>query len=422
MKRSLLLGCCLLWSIIGQLALAQTSPVTRVFGGGGYDEARAIIADTRNGGYLLVGHSTSYSTGNTDLRLVYMDSRGDVIWEKLYGDEGTEKAYDGVQTADGSFVLVGESDSYGAGEGINDLWAIKVDTNGKLVWSQTYGSTNSIDGGKSILATEDGGFLLAGKTFTIRPQAVPSQALLVKIDGQGKELWKKEYGGDKEDEFNDLIPREGGYLLVGSTESYGKGNWDMYIVAVDAEGNNVWNTALGGGDNEMGNAVTATSDGGYLLAGYTYTFTVSTSMDAWVVKIDAEGKQLWQQAYGSWSTDEAMGVVEVGEGQYIFAGYTEVYVPDEDNMNTSDEGHNVYLIKLNDKGETLWEKSLGGKQEQRAFSLALTKGGDLLLAGFTESVKRHTYTEKDSDGNPKEKIKELKTVDMLFMRLPNAGG
>lgn len=363
---------------------------TKSYGGKGFDETNAIIK-LKEGGYVLAGRSSSYNSGNTDLNLIKIDDKGNVIWNKTYGGENTEVAYDLIETSKGEIIAVGSSDSYGAGEDIKDMWVLKVTQDGTMVWNKTYGTTKSIDEARSIVETEEGNFIVVGTSLVMPDENAgendpieSSEALVVKIDNNGGKIWIKKYGGEHSEEANAIVKTATGFTIVGCTESFGKGKWDVWVFHIDKDGNKLWDKTYGGGDNEIGNTITVTSDGGYLIGGYTYSFATAASLDLWLIKIDAKGEQMWAKAFGGMSTDEAYAVIETKKGDFVAAGYTEVWKPNKDNINVSVDMHNVYVVKVDKNGNKIWEQSLGGQANQRGMDIVEANDGSLLVVGSTD--------------------------------------
>lgn len=361
-------------------SIARTFKVE--YGSEGFDEAKAIIK-LKSGGYLVAGRTQSIS-GDMNLHLLKIDDNGALLWEQKIGDTETDEAACLVESADGNYIVVGTSDSYGSSPDIKDFWAIKVSSSGQLIWNKTYGGELSIDEAKGVVAAHDEGYILVGDTFEFADDgsATPSKLLLVKINEKGEEIWKKSIGDAKvNQQASAIVKSADGYVVVGSIEAANK-KWDAWVIALDKEGNKKWEMNYGGGDNEGGNDILATKDGGYILVGYTYTFALS-SHDFWVVKINANGKEEWNKVFGGVSTDEAFSVIETKDGNYAVCGYTEVWQSDKNGENISTEGHNILLVKFGPKGDKIWEKSIGGEADQRAADMVEADDKGLVMVGFT---------------------------------------
>ena len=382
----------------------RTSSFHRVIGGKSYDAGKKIIK-LPEGGYLIAGRSASYGMGDTDMLLVKISESGQSVWEKTFGEDETDEANDLIATKDGGYLVVGHSDSYGYSPDIKDFWAIKIDKNGEEVWNKTFGTEETIDEANAVVETEDG-YILVGTTIETHDGAA-SDILVVKIDKSGEKVWEKKYGESGNEQGLDIISNGEGFTIIGNTEGVGyeegfsKGRWDIMALHITAEGEMTWKYAYGGKNNEMGNSIMATSDGGYLLAGYTYSFAVA-SLDAWVVKIDNLGKQIWAKNFGGLSTDEAFSLIETADGNFVMVGYTEVFEPNEDYENISTDKHNILLVKMNAKGDKIWERSIGGEHNQKAFDVVESADGGLVIVGTTDA-------------------KQTSGVDLLVMKLDASG-
>jgi hypothetical protein len=361
---------------------ASTNTFQQIIGGASF-EAASQVAALREGGYLVVGRTASHGEGDTDVHVCKLSELGEIIWEKRFGEEESEEANDVIQTPDGNYLIVGSADNYDNPTGLRDVLVIKSSPDGNVIWKRTYGLPESINSGNAVTATPDGNYVIVGNSLSIVEDAT-SNVYIVKINDAGEVLWENHYGGPEHEEAKDITATAEGLAIVGSSESYTSGRWDIWLLRTDTDGNELAHHSFGGKDNEMGNAVIATQDGGLLIGGYSYSFSAG-SLDAWVVKVDRNGQEAWSKNFGGLSTDEAFSLVELADGSFVMAGYTEVYVPNADFENTSAEGYNVLLVKLDLKGNKLWERSIGGDHNQKAFAMAKANEGDgLVVVGSTD--------------------------------------
>jgi predicted secreted protein len=208
-------------------------------------------------------------------------------WNRTYGGTGREGATCVIPTSDGGLAIVGETDSYGSG--LYDFWLVKTDYKGKVQWSRTYGGTGS-DLPGSVIETVDGGYALTGRTASFG--AGGTDFWLVKTDAAGNHQWNKTYGGTDYDRANSVMQTsDEGYVVVGTTDSFGAGGSDFWLVQTDASGRMQCNKTYGGTDSEEAYCAVATSDGGYALVGY----TASYGFGMWLVKanLNAECGLVW---------------------------------------------------------------------------------------------------------------------------------
>jgi len=344
-----------------------TSSVNSTYGGPGLEEANCLI-QTSDGGYVLAGQNATGS-GGWDFRWVKTDANGVVQWSHSYGTGADDRAYSAVQTADGGYALAGD---VGAGFGDGDFWLIRADANGNTLWNKTYGTPN-YNGATSIVQTPDGGFALSG--WTDSPMGNPN-AWLVKTDENGSLQWDKIFGGPYYDGSNSMIlTADGGYALAGQSRSYGEGGYDFWLVKTDSSGNMQWDRTYGGTSDDLAYSVIATSDGGYVLIGSTTSFG-SGSEDFWLVKTDADGYMQWNRTYGGIDVDQGRSLRQTIDGGYVLAGYTRSF-----GAGPGD----AWVVRTDTSGNVEWNQTYGGTGDDCARSLIETYDGEYAFAGYTWS-------------------------------------
>ncbi len=293
----------------------------------------------------------------------------DTLWTMPYGGGCSDEGNCVLQTGDGGYVAVGSSNSYSA-DSTGDIWLIKVDENGGLQWIRTYGGT-MWDEGKSIEETDDGGFIIAGYTnsFTIGDHDV----YLVRTDDFGVEKWEKTYGGIYHDYgYNVEQTGDGGFVIAGSRCMTLFGNYDVWLIKTDESGNEEWNKTYGRAGGDHGYEVQPTVDGGYIIVGWTASIGAGGD-DVWLIKTDAMGSMEWNQTYGGIYDDKGYSVMQTDGGGYIIAGMRD---------EGSEDGSDVWLIKVDNEGEVIWERMFDGGEYDGGSSLRLTKDGGYVIAGY----------------------------------------
>jgi len=287
------------------------------YGGLGVDMAY-YMAETDDGGYVLVGNTSSLGAGSYDVWLVKTDMFGNMVWNRTYGGGNSETAYSVVKTGDGGYALAGWTTSFGAGG--YDVWLIKTDDAGNMMWNKTYGGTDS-DIGVWVIQTDDGGYAITGWTWSLG--AGRADFWLIKTDSLGNEQWNQTYGGVYDDTAVSLVQTDdGGYAMAGNRRSLGiYSDTDVWLVKTDALGNEQWNKTYGGTDDEMAQAMLQTGDGGYSLVGWTKSFGEG-STDVWFVRTDALGNEQWNKTYGGTGYEVARSFVETSGGGYMIVGCT----------------------------------------------------------------------------------------------------
>jgi hypothetical protein len=358
----------------------------RTYGGISPDYAFAV-QKTNDGGYILAGSTNSFGAGNGDAWLIKTDANGNKVWDKTFGGSYSDGAYAVQQTSDGGYILAGSTQSYGAGS--SDAWLIKTDADGNKLWDKTFGGINS-DGASAVQQTSDGGYILAGSTNSFG--ADNYDAWLIKTDANGNKVWDRTFGGSGMDgAYAVQQTSDGGYILAGFTDSYGAGSRDGWLIKTDANGNKLWDKTFGGSANDLAYALQQTSDSGYILAGWTYSYGAVNS-DAWLIKTDVNGNKVWEKTFGGSSDDSAYTVRQTSDGGYILAGGTASY-------GAGNGG--AWLIKTDAKGNEVWDKTFGGGFF--ALSVQQMSDGGYILAGITGSYGSGDVdawlAKTDADGN-----------------------
>ena len=339
--------------------------------GGESRETLYSMVQTADSGFALAGFTNSYGSGGSDMWLVRTDKDGGTIWTNTFGGDSLDECLAIIQTIDGGFALAGYTESFGSGG--RDMWLVKTDEEGDSLWSKTYGGENW-DYCRDIIQTADSGYVLAGYTTSFG--AGEDDMWLVKTNADGDSLWSETYGGRNwEACYSVLQTEDGGFALAGGTFTYGPGSYSMWLVKTDAEGVMEWAQAYGGTDYDWCVSAVQTSDGGFALAGYTASFDVGLS-DAWLIKTDENGDSLWAQSYGGVSYDRCFSLLTTEDDGFVLGGYT----------GSSGAGvFDMWLIRCDVDGETLWDETFGGAGSEWCYSVIQTADGGYALGG-------HTYT------------------------------
>jgi len=350
-------------------ALKAQVTFQKTFGGTNTDYAYSV-QQTKDEGYIIAGYTTSFGVGSRDAYLICTDVNGKTLWTKTYGESNTDYAWTVQQTNDDGFIFGAHSGSFGIGS--HDVYLVKSDLGGNVIWSRVYGGSNA-DGAYSLQQTTDGGFIIGAHVNSFG--AGQHDVYLIKINNSGDTLWTKTFGGPGEDRFRELHQTaDGGFILVSETLSFGAGNSDVYLIKTDSIGNLLWTKTYGGSSSDYGYSVRQTLDGGYIIAGYTRSFGAEGT-DVYIIKTDSSGNLDWAKAYGGSSNDYGYSIRQTTDGGYIVAGYTESF----------GEGGDVYLIHIDADGDLIWSKTFGGSQTDHGWSVRQTVDGGFIIAGFTRS-------------------------------------
>jgi len=352
-------------ALFTQSAYAVVS-FAKTYGGVDVDWATSV-QQTSDGGYILAGTTYSFGAGRYDAFLVKTDAYGNISWAKTYGGLGDDEFHNFSQTLYGGYILAGVTYSFGAG-----IFLVETSAYGNIIWAKTYGGLG-VYRTTSVQQRSDGGYILAGYGVV---GAGYYDAFLVKTDAYGNISWAKTYGGTSGDyAFSLQQTSDGGYILAGYTRSFGVGGSDAFLVKTDANGNVIWAKTYGGTSDDLFYNFLQTSDGGYILAGWTSSFGAGGS-DVFLVKTDANGNIIWAKTYGGTSSDGAFSVQQTSDGGYILAGFT---------YSFGAGGSDVFLVKTDANGNIQWAKTYGGTGGENATSVLQTSDGGYILAGETNS-------------------------------------
>lgn len=347
------------------------------YGGADDDEANNII-QLHDGNLLVVGYTSSQGAGKNDGWVIKMSKTGEQIWDMTYGGIKDDVIYDAVELPNGNIGLAGSTES--SGEGRTDFWFIMIDNEGNQKWDKTYGG-NKDDEANQITLSEDGKIILTG--YTKSRGAGNRDIWMIKIDqdgegkDQGKEIWKRNAGGNRADYTGEVVqnPKDSALIVVGTTTSYGNGSGDMYLIRIlNDRGRVKGKKYMGGKQYEMGTGVVLTDDDGYFIVGATMTNSAGL-FDGWVTRINYEYDSYFVNTIGGDKDDYFTSVVKANEN-YLIAGYT----------SSKGEGDSDgWLIIMNDQGATIYETTIGESESEKINKIIKAEDGSYYFCGSTTS-------------------------------------
>ena len=356
---------------------------------------------TDDGGYLLVG-ATNYSHQNTrqeDVYLVKTDAAGEIVWAKTYGGDDFDRGNAVIQADDGGFVVFGETKSSGAGDW--DMLLLKVDADGNELWSKTFGGPAQ-ERANAIRQTTDGGTILVGSTKSFG--AGGSDLYLIKTDDQGNEVWSQTYGGELDEEGYDVHhTSDGGFFILAQVSRdarlYTDQNPDIFLLKTDGAGNEIWSQVWEEENVEGGHALLPTSDGNYVVVGITSSTGSESDIDFLFLKIDADGSLIWDEPISDeGAVDYGTGVIETPDGDYLVTG-----------MFSGGGRGAIPLIKTDGSGQVLWTRNLlEGRGNKAGIRVLPAPDGGYLIIGTTDEYRRAFETvliKTDNAGNVMEETK-----------------
>ena len=358
----------------------------KTFGGTNYDVAKSV-QQTSDGGYIIAGHTFSYGAGKSDIWVVKTDSNGNEQWNKTFGGKDYDMAHSVQQTSDGGYIIAGHTFSYGTfrlAYGRSDSWLIKTDSNGNEQWNKTFGGPND-EVAQSVQQTSDGGYIFAGMTESYGTSF--PDFWLVKTDSNGNEQWNKTSGGAEGKASSVQQTVDGGYIIAGEARSEDTiWSFDFWLEKTDSNGNEQWSMTFGGGDIEEAISVQQTVDGGYIIAGVLWDGINSDRSDSWLVKTDSNGKEQWNRTFGGFGRDIATSIQQTSDGGYIITGFTNSYGAGESDTIKYGAGFSdFWLVKTDSNGKEQWNRTFGGIDDDVATSVQQTTDGGYIIAGYTRS-------------------------------------
>jgi len=360
----------LLLLMISSLTITGFSQITfqKIYGGV-LNSQGSCVRQTNDGGYIIVGNTASYGAGNKDVYLIKTNNYGDTLWSKTYGGINGDEGSEVQQTTDGGYIIVGVTASFGAGG--NDVYLIKTDSIGDTLWSKTYGNT-FYDAGTSIKQTTDGGYIIIG--YTLNSSNYYSHVIIIKTNSIGDTMFTKILHVNNFDAGNSIEQTiDGGYIIVGYTGDNPPEH--VYLIKLKPDMDTAWTKIYSGANMDFGNSVQQTTDGGYIIAGGTNSFGAGGN-DIYLIKIDSIGDTLFTKTYGGTGDDEASSVKQTSDGGYIISGITNSF---------GSGGYDIYLVKTDSLGDTLWTRTFGGTGDDIAYSVQQTNDTGYIIVGYTYS-------------------------------------
>jgi Zn-dependent metalloprotease/predicted secreted protein len=341
-------------------------------------EQPADIRQTSDNGFIVAGNTSSFGAGNTDYWVMKLSSTGTVEWEKTYGGPLEDKAYAIEKTIDGGYIVAGESRSFKTGDSGSDIWILKLHSDGTVDWEKNYGGTGT-EHVKSVITTVDAqgnpnGYLVIGSTYSFGAGATDIWLLKLRTDGTVE--WERTYGGS-----NYEFGRSGqqtpdkGYIVVGDTQSFGAGGRDVWVLKLTSDGAIEWQKTYGGTGTEMPFSIELATDSGFVVGSYT-TSSGSGGYDMWIIKLDESGTVVWQKAYGGTGNDYLNSLAKTTDGGYIATGWSY-------SFGTLEESNDVWVIKINGSGMIGWQRRYH-RESDWGYVIRETLDGGYIVAGQTD--------------------------------------
>jgi hypothetical protein len=401
------LTCVLIYSCKKELFHDPVTTWIKTFGGSSYDYGTSITY-TADGGSVIAGYAMSkdgdfigLNQGSTDIFVIRLNSDGITRWIKTFGGSSTDDYPYITQTVDGGFVLTGstssnDGDFSGLNLGSDDIFVIKLDSDGNTLWIKTFGGSYP-DWGSTIAQTGDGGFVLTGyftsydgdfSGVNIGDEGI----FVIKLDSDGNTRWIKT--------FVEIISGNGtnitqtvdnGCVLSGysKSDSGAYTDKDILVIKLDSDGNTNWKKTFGGSRDDYCSSITQAGDAGYVITGYTgssdgdFSGVNPGDEDIFVIKLDSDGNTRWIKTFGGNYLESCSSINQTGDGGYVLTGYTNSNDGDFSGLNLG--SFDIFVIKLDSDGNSSWIKTYGGSSFDMSESITQTGDGGLVLTGNTES-------------------------------------
>jgi len=332
-----------------------------------YQEWAWDVIQTKDEGFAIIGNT---SKSNDDIIFMKTNKAGDTIFTRCIGGNGWDYAYSIKQTADNGYIIAGSTTSFGAGN--YDLFLVKTDENGNVLWTRTFGGKES-DGGSHVEIASDGGFIISGLTYSNGSNN--GSVFLVKTDSLGFAQWEKYPDCGSEGCFGTdiLITSDDNYVISGNTSDN-----HVFLIKTDSEGKKIWSKIYNYYSESFSESILETQDNGIIIVGTAYKYSAGGSYDSdvLIIRTDDSGDTLWTKRIGDRMYDYGNSIDLTSDGGYIITGTIE-------NLKFYDK--DIYLIKINHSGDTLWTRPYHLLEHDYGYSVKQTPDRGYIITGYTES-------------------------------------
>ena len=379
------------------------------YGGSSIDVAHGVVEAP--GGYIVLGHTGSSDghvtgfQGQRDVWLVRLDESGGLLWQRAYGGTGVDRAYGIGAMQDGGFAFVGESYSSNGdltgNQGANDAWVVKLNEMGLISWQRSFGGAGW-DVANAVVEAGNGDLFVVGETRSTggdvsgqHGDGTTGDFWVLRLTPEGQIIWQRALGGmQNEIAWGICVLPDDGVIVVGESNSQdgdvvgSHGIKDGWVCRLSAAGDLLWSRAVGGSLEDMLYGVSPLADGGALMVGETRSndgdvYGGHGGYDAWVVRLSSTGGVVWQRTLGGTQNDRFNAICTVGNGLFLLAGST---LSSNGNPSMFHGSEDCWVLMMNDAGAILGERCYGGSQSERAFAIAAPASGGAIFAGQSTSV------------------------------------
>jgi hypothetical protein len=352
-------------------SITYDTAFVRTFGGKLKDVAYDV-KQTSDNGFILVGTTNSYGAGETSIYLVKTDSNGIFKWSKTFDSFNINMAYSVAVNSDKGYSVFGYTNSIGNGG--YDTYLIKTDSLGNKLWEKTYGGTDW-DFGYSHTQLADSGFVLCGSTYSYTNGN--SDAYVIRTNKSGDTLWTRHFGDIGDDiAYSVIVKNDTNYVITGK-KNIAAGNDDFLFILLDQKGTTISMKNYGGIKNDFAKNICQTNDNGFALIGTSNSFSTAGDNDMYLIKVDSLGNPAWSQLYGSTGLDEGEDITQIRNGNFDITGVSSGY---------GLGGTALAVLRVNANGNWLDGAAFGGAKEETGYAICKTNTGGIVYTGYTTSL------------------------------------
>lgn len=375
--QSVIFSLCCIFSV-----MVQAQPITfEKYYDYGFADVGNCVRQTSDGGYIVIGRQ-GITFGLSRVILMKTNDSGQVQWTKFIGNPNDNYGHSGQQTSDGGYIITGYTTLPGLGA---NVYIIKTDSNGDTLWTKNYGGA-TYDIGNEIQQTFDGGYIVAGQT--------DMYGWLLKMNINGDTTWTKKIipiSSNGVELTSVQQTSDGGFIVTGVADFTGTNN-DIFLAKTNSDGDTLWTRRWGGTNIDWGKSVQQTLDGGFIVAGYAWGLG-NGHYDVYLIKTDSNGNAQWTKAIGDSTENSSASIQQTSDGGYIITGMTRTNFP-------SPNWYDLYLIKTNSNGDTLWTKTFGSGDSDWGNFVRQTQDGGYIITGMTRASGDIYFIKTDSNGSP----------------------
>lgn len=394
-----------------EINLIETEFV-KTFGGSKNDVSQSVVK-TADGGYAILGYTqsndfdiTDKTNESFDFWLMKFSADDNLLWQKTFGGSDDDRGYDIVATKDEGFALLGFSKSADGdvsnNSGNQDFWMLKITVDGTISWQKTFGFSGS-DSGTTLLQTSDNGYLISGVLDVTASNGegnskkaqnhAGGDVWAIKLNNSGDLEWSKFFGGSFTDTpFGVIETTDNNYIIATSSDSEdfnitnNKGTYDFWILKISSDGNLIWEKSFGGSEIDEPTGITTTNDGNFIVVGNTRSTDKDVTFnnggaDLWMIKISTDGNLIWEKTFGGTSFDIAKSISKTQDNGLIIAGNSR-----SSDANFTNQGQNdAWILKVDNAGNKLWQKFVGGSQNDFLFDAIELNNQAIIAVGESSS-------------------------------------